>query len=794
MNKSLNFAIILVILATFSTACKQEEEKSKYKLWYNEPATDWMTEALPIGNGEIGGMVFGSVPRERIQITEKTLWSGGPGSHPEYNGGNRPGAHKYLPAVRELLAEGKYDKAHQLATRELTGIIHKEGSLNDAGDYGAQQPFGDLYVECSHPEEVSGYCRDLDISNALANVRYESGGVNYRREYFASYPHNTLAFRYSSDNPDGDVYTVSFTSPHENLVFSFEDAQLAIQGNVLDNKMAFEGRIRFEFSGGEIGWDGEEVTVSGTKELVLYFTCATEYCNVFPGYRGNPYQEANRETLARLENESWSDVKKTHLRDFHSLFNRSDLNLGITEQALKPTDVRLQEYFEGAADPQLEALYYQFGRYLMIGSSRPGGLPANLQGVWNDKTKPSWSGDYHTNINLQMAYWPAELTNLSECHEPLIEYIKTLVEPGRISAREFFNAEGWIVNTINNPFGYTATGYGFPWGYFPAGGAWLCQHLWEHYAFTCDQDYLAEIYPVMKEAAEFWLNYLIPDEDGYLVSVPSYSPEHGGISAGATMDHEIAWDLFTNVLDAAFALGIQDEFVKEVKEAREHLLPLKIGRWGQLQEWKEDVDDPENKHRHLSHLFALHPGRQISPDKTPDLAKAARTSILARGDGGTGWSLAWKINFWARLHDGDHAYKLLKCLLQPRGFKGYDFHFLPWNGGGSYQNLFCAHPPFQMDGNMGGTAGIAEMLIQSHSAGIRLLPALPSAWPDGKVTGLCARGGFKVDLEWAGGVLVLATIHSDRGYPLKLKYSSQSIDMETEAGRTYLFNGNLEMD
>jgi alpha-L-fucosidase 2 len=448
----------------------------------------------------------------------------------------------------------------------------------------------------------------------------------------------------------------------------------------------------------------------------------------------------------------------------------------------------LQEYFEGAADPHLEALYYQFGRYLMIGSSRPGGLPANLQGVWNDKTNPPWAADYHTNINLQMVYWPAELTNLSECHEPLIEYIKTLVEPGRISAREFFNAKGWIVNTMNNSFGFTAPGWSFPWGYYPAGGAWLCQHLWEHYAFTGDKDYLEEVYPVLKEATEFWLDYLIPDEDGYLVSVPSYSPEHGGISTGATMDHEIAWDLFTNVLEATSLLGIQDEFAEEIRNARDQLLPLKIGSWGQLQEWKEDVDDPENKHRHLSHLFALHPGRQISLDETPELAEAARTSIIARGDDGTGWSLAWKVNFWARLGDGDHAYTLLKTLLQPTGAAETDYH----NKGGTYHNLFCAHPPFQMDGNMGGTVGIAEMLIQSHSAGINLLPALPSAWPDGEVNGLCARGGFKVDMEWKEGELVHATIHSDRGFPLKLSYKSHSIEMDTQAGVSYRFNGELE--
>jgi alpha-L-fucosidase 2 len=445
------------------------------------------------------------------------------------------------------------------------------------------------------------------------------------------------------------------------------------------------------------------------------------------------------------------------------------------------------EYAEGVVDPGLEQLYFQYSRYMMISASRPGTMPLHLQGKWNNSTDPPWAADYHMNINQQMLYWPAEITNLDECHLPLFAYMQSLVEPGKVTAKEFFNTRGWTVNTMNNPFGYTSPGWGLPWGFFPGGAAWLCQHVWEHYDFIQDKAFLKETgYPLMKEAALFWMDYLTEDENGFLVSSPSYSPEHGGISRGASMDHQMAWDILNNCIAACEVLGIDKEFKTEAKIKRDKILKPTIGRWGQLQEWKEDVDDPENKHRHVSHLFALHPGKQITVEATPELAEAAKVSLNARGDDGTGWSLAWKVNFWARLKDGDRAHKLLKRLLRPTGNIGTNMS----DGGGSYPNLLCAHPPFQLDGNMGGCAGIAEMLLQSHTGTIELLPALPSKWPSGEVKGLKARGGFEVDIKWEEGKLVSAKIHSENGGQTKVKYADTEKSHSLKPRENFVFSTN----
>jgi alpha-L-fucosidase 2 len=506
----------------------------------------------------------------------------------------------------------------------------------------------------------------------------------------------------------------------------------------------------------------------------------------YPDYKGTDYKAINKNALAELDGKNYEQIRDEHIKDYQTLFNRVELELGDSNLDTVPTNKRLQNYANGTIDPDLEEIYFQYSRYMMISASRPGTMPMHLQGKWNNSTNPPWACDYHMNINQQMLYWPAEITNLGECHQPLFTYMESLVEPGQLAAKEFFNTRGWVVNTMNNAFGYTSPGWGFPWGYFPSGAAWLCQHIWEHYEFNQDTTFLKNTaFPIMKEAALFWIDYLTEDENGYLVSNPSYSPEHGGISEGCTMDHQIAWDILNNCVAACEILDINDDFSNTAKQTRDKIFPLQIGNWGQLQEWKEDVDDPENKHRHVSHLYGLHPGKQITLEHHPELAEAAKVSLQARGDDGTGWSLAWKVNFWARLKDGDKAYQLFKRLLRPTGSQSAEY----LSGGGSYNNLLCAHPPFQLDGNMGGCAGIAEMLLQSHAGVLEFLPAIPSQWSDGSINGLKARGNFEVNMEWKAGKLIKAQIIGKEGQTGKYKLNNEIIEFQIPEGG--IFNVNI---
>ena len=586
MKRSLIALLILIVVLACSdykvnSGTATVSEAPPLKLWYEQPAEDWMQEALPIGNGYLGAMFFGGIEEERIQFNEETLWSGGKGEWEEYNSGNRPGAHKYLPQVRSLLQEGKYEEAHALANKELTGVIKANEGNGQWIGFGAYQSFGELYIRSGHTDSVVNYKRQLNISKGLGKVSYEAEGIKHQRTYFASYPKRILAFRFENDAADGVSYEIELRTLHQQKAIRLVGNELVMRGTLQNNGMTFESRMKIDAHGAAVRFDNGLLKIDPTTTIDLYLTAATDYKNEYPDYKGRDIDQLNTATIAAVNAANYSQILQEHLRDFQALFGRVQLDLGTSPTASLPMDKRLQAYQANGHDPELEALYFQYGRYLLISSSRPGTMPANLQGKWNHVNSPPWACDYHANINIQMIYWPAEVTNLAEVHEPLIEYIDRLRAPGRQTAKDFFNARGWIVNTMNNTFGFTAPGWSFPWGFFPAGGAWYGQHVWQHYEYNPDRKYLEDkAYPILKEAALFWLDYLTEDEDGNLVSSPSYSPEHGGISTGAYMDIQIVWDLFSNTIAALDILDIDPVFKNELVQAKSKLLPLRIGRWG----------------------------------------------------------------------------------------------------------------------------------------------------------------------------------------------------------------------
>lgn len=746
--------LIITILFFICANNSIAQQHKPLKLLYETAAKDWMTEALPIGNGYMGVMFFGDPEEEHLQFSEGSLWAGGKHSNPLYNFGLRKDAWKNIAAVRTFIAKGKMQEAHQLANRELTGQVHQ--NVNGS-DFGAQQTMGDLYVNVSHKGAITNYRRELDISNAIGKVSYRAGKTRFERVFFGNYPSRVMIYSFTSSTAEN--YSIRFATPHVKEYEEFEKNRYRFGGSLKDNGQQFETAYQLE-TDGTVNFSEGKVSIRNAQFIRIIHTASTDYVMQFPSYKGNDFKKVNQQVMHAATLKTYTELFQQQQHDYHRLFNRVSLNLGNAGSDSLPTDRRQSAYFNGKVDAGFEALYFQYGRYLMISASRPGTMPMSLQGKWNNSTDPPWTNDYHTNINIEMIYWPAEATNLAECYLPLSDFTRSIVEPGKLTAREFFNCKGWTVNTMLNAYGYTSPGWDFPWGFFPGGAAWLSRHMWEHYEFTQDKSYLKnEAYPVMKEAANFWIDYLTDDGNGYLVSSPSYSPEHGGISSGATMDHQIAWDILTNTIDAAHVLEVDTEFAVRANAVKSKLFPLQIGRWGQLQEWKEDVDDSTNTHRHVSHLFGLYPGKQISIAQTPQTAKAASVSLNARGDEGNGWSLAWKINFHARLHDGNRAYKLFQRVLRPIREKSTVMD----NGGGSYSNLLCAHPPFQLDGNMGSTAGVAEMLVQSQTGIIELLPALPEAWPEGSVSGLIARGGFEITIKWKKGKVEQATIRSLQG-------------------------------
>jgi alpha-L-fucosidase 2 len=720
-------------------------------LWYDRPATDWESQALPIGNGALGAMIFGGIGQEHVQFNEKTLWTGGPGNDPSYTGGiwtaPRPGA--LAEARRLVLQQGPQDP--QVITDLLAQP--REG-------YGSYQTFGDLYLDGETPAEVSGYRRELDLRHGVARVRYTVGSTTFTREAFASYPDHTIVLRISADRRGSVSFATRLATPHPQTAVSVAGGRLTLAGH-LSNGMALESQVLVRNDGGSRVDGTDRVTVTGADSVTLLLAAGTSYVHRYPDYTGADPHRRVTATLDAAARRSFRQLLARQQTDYRGLFDRVRLDLGQRTPQL-PTDRLLAAYTGGSTsdDRALEALFFAYGRYLLISSSRAGSLPANLQGVWNKDTSAAWSADYHVNINLQMNYWPAEVTNLTETTSPLFDYIDGLRPRGRAAARAMFDSAGWVVQNETTPFDYTGV-HDWPTAFWlPEAAAWLTQHMWEHYQFTRDTGFLRRTgYPVMREAAEFWLANLVRDpRDGTLVAAPSYSPEHGPYTAGAAMSQQIVWDLFTNVLTASRTIGADPAFRARVQRALAQLDPgLRVGRWGQLQEWKEDLDDPQDTHRHVSHLFSLYPGDQIGPSTTPALAQAAQVSLQARESDpagwSPGWSRAWKINFWARLLHGNEAFVSFRDQLRSS----------------TLPNLFDTHPPFQIDGNFGATAGVAEMLVQSQTEAIRILPALPSAWPTGSVDGLRARGAVTVGVDWRDGRATRVRLRSDHGGLLRLQ-------------------------
>jgi len=785
LMKTLLRAVMCLVLCWQATSIAGKREaivmdqeakapEAAWTLWYRRPATRWV-EALPVGNGRLGCMVFGGVPEERLQFNEDTVWAGKPHDYA------RKGAVEHLEDLRRLLWEGKQREAQDLAMRVFMSEPLRQQPY---------QAFGDLILRFFHGQDViREYVRFLDLEDAVATTRYTVGSVTYTREVFSSFPHQVLVSRITADRPASVSLSarVQPAHPGTTAIRSTRD-QVAVSGRVQEGGICFEARLWVCHEGGVLRWQDAEAIIEGAHSVTLFLAGATNYIR-YDDLSANPARR-NEDVLSRLKGTSYQEIKSAHTADHGALFRRVSMDLGQGRGEIE-TDLRVHQFQEdkGHEDPGLVALVFQYGRYLLIASSRPGSQPANLQGIWNDSNRPPWDSKWTVNINTQMNFWPAELTHLSECAEPLFDLIRDCSETGRAVAREHYGARGWVLHHNTDLWRGAAPINASDHGIWPTGGAWLCQHLWWRYVFSCDEIFLRErAYPILKEASLFFVDTLVEDpHSGWLICGPSNSPEQGGLVMGPTMDHQIIRALFQCVIEASRVLDVDQDLRRQLEELRSRIAPNQIGRHGQLQEWLEDKDNPKNKHRHVSHLWGLHPGEEITPE-TQETFEAAKTSLRFRGDEGTGWSMAWKINLWARLLDGNRAHLMIGNLLRLTGSS-----ITEHNGGGMYPNLFDAHPPFQIDGNFGVTAGITEMLLQSHRQGIDLLPALPEAWPEGSFRGLKARGGFEVGCSWKAGALREVSILSLCGRPCVLRYKDGRIEMETEIGRSYRLDGKLQV-
>ncbi len=757
--------VILVIVHLVGNAALTHPAN---RLFYEEPAQKW-TEALPLGNGRMGAMVYGGVEQERIQFNEETLWTGEPHDY------SHKGAAPHLGKIRQLLFEGKQKEAQDLASDVFMSVpLHQK----------AYQPFGDLILNFPGHGHYSEYSRELDIDRAICTATYRSNGVTYRREMFVSQADQVIVVRLVSEKPGALNFSVALNSPQmQKSVQTDGDTQI-LSVAVLDGAMT--GMAGFKvLTDGKVKPTYDAIAVSGATTATVYLSAYTNFKD-FRDISGRPRGSVNG-ALRRFGRFAYDQVKARHIEDYRTLYNRFRLSFGRQGRSSTPTDKRIYEFWKDPDDAQFVALYVQYARYLMISSSRSGGQPANLQGIWNKDLQPAWESKWTTNINAEMNYWPVELTNLPECHDPLFRMIDECSQSGAIVAKEHYDCDGWVLHHNTDIWRGAAPINASNHGIWVTGGAWLCTHLWEHYLFTQDKAFLAEKYPLLKGAALFFTQFLIEDpRTGHLISTPSNSPEIGGLVAGPTMDHQIIRSLFKNCIEAASILQTDDVFAEQLRAMLPKIAPNQIGRLGQLQEWLEDKDDPQNKHRHVSHLWGVYPGSEINWEQTPELMKAARQSLIFRGDEGTGWSLGWKINFWSRFLDGNRTYKLIHMLLSPAEEPQRNIR------GGSYPNLFDAHPPFQIDGNFGGAAGVVEMLIQSHLDIIDLLPALPDALPDGDIAGVCARGGFELSFTWKDGRLQKVNVRSKAGKVCTLRYKNRTVAFDTKKGASYSLDGQLD--
>lgn len=768
---------LVCLLPLFWSGCKESEPGNVWQYHFDKPARIW-EETLPLGNGRLGLMPDGGIQQEKFVLNEISLWSGGPQET------DNPEAYPYLDRIRQLLFSGKNEEAQKLMYEHF--VCKGEGSAYGNGadaPYGTYQIFGNLkldYTYANPNDTISGYKRTLNVSDAIAQCTFSKGGNTYKREAFTSFADDIGVIRLTSNVDKALNFALTMDRP-ERFTVSTQGNDLIMQGRMNNgtdgNGMRYYARIRVVLpDGGKIIPEEKALKIENASSATLLVSMTTDYLYT------DEYEAKAKSFLDAAEHRTYNQLKQAHKDAYHKFFDRVDLNLGHSPNEALPINKRLEAFAQDKNDPGLMALYFQFGRYLLISSTREGLLPPNLQGLWCNTIKTPWNGDYHLNINLQMNLWPAEAVNLSELHKPLIEWTKSLVPSGERTAKVFYNTRGWVTHILGNVWGFTAPSEHPSWGATNTSAAWLCEHLYHHYVYTQDKTYLTEVYPVLKGASLFFVDMLVEDpRNGYLVTAPTTSPENAyrmpsgevvHISAGSTMDNQIVRELFTNTIEAAGILQTDTAFIEELKAKRDRLMPTTIAKDGRIMEWLEEYEEVEPHHRHVSHLYGLYPGNEISMEKTPELAEAARKTLEARGDQSTGWSMAWKVNFWARLRDGNRAHKLLSDLLRPCVTEDGKV-----KGGGTYPNLFCSHPPFQIDGNFGGCAGIAEMLIQSHAGVIELLPALPDAWSEGSFRGLKVRGGAEVSLKWKDKIPTSLQLISPIAGEFKIKLPSNSDTM-----------------